>query len=64
MAIEGPKLKYFYYQHLSGDEKLVTEKFHKLLSDITNMDTTDDNEYSVGVRKLLEAKDCFVRAVS
>ena len=54
-------MKYFDYQHLP--EKLA--KVSKPVSDVAHqMDATlpDCAEKTAGLRKLLEAKDCFVRA--
>ena len=54
-------IKYFEYEHLP--EKL--QKISKPISDLARlMENTlpDSSEKSVGMRKLLEAKDCFVRA--
>jgi hypothetical protein len=54
-------LKYFEYEHLPKHLQEVS----KPLCDLArNMDLTLPNcpEKSAGLRKLLEAKDCFVRA--
>jgi len=57
----SPILKYFEYAHLP--ESL--QKVSKPLGDLANeMDEQlpDGPEKSAGLRKLLEAKDCLVRA--
>lgn len=64
MNIEGPSpiLRYFEYRHLP--EKL--QAISKPLCDLAvEMDVKLKNsaEKSAGLRKLLEAKDCLVRAL-
>lgn len=57
----SPIMRYFAYDHLP--EKL--KPTSKAVGDLaTLMDVTlpDGPEKSAGLRKLLEAKDCFVRA--
>lgn len=54
-------IKYFQYEHLPPDLQEVS----KLLGDVANQLEVllpDSAEKSAGMRKLLEAKDCFVRA--
>lgn len=54
-------MKYFEYAHLP--EKL--QKISAPLCEVAQkyeMETPDGPEKSAGLRKLLEAKDCFVRA--
>ena len=56
-----PIMKYFAYSHLP--EKL--QEVSKPIGELAQaMDATlpDGPEKSAGLRKLLEAKDCFVRA--
>jgi len=53
--------KYFTYNHLPEN----LQKISKPIADLAQlMETTlpDGPEKSTGMRKLLEAKDCFVRA--
>jgi len=54
-------LKYFAYKHLPAVLQGVSEPFYALADE---MDATlpDCAEKSAGLRKLLEAKDCMVRA--
>ena len=57
----SPIIKYFDFEHLP--EHL--QEISKVISDVaTVMEKTlpDGAEKSAGLRKLLEAKDCFVRA--
>jgi len=59
--MSSPIIKYFAYEHLP--EKLQTVS--KPIGDLARqMDATlpDGAEKSAGLRKLLEAKDCLVRA--
>ncbi len=61
MPTPSPILRYFGYEHLPEMLKSVSKPF----SDIAHaMDATlpDGAEKSAGLRKLLEAKDCMVRA--
>lgn len=54
-------IKYFVYKHLP--EKL--QEISKPIGDLANQmeeQLPDGPEKSAGMRKLLEAKDCFVRA--
>lgn len=59
--MSAPIMKYFVYGHLPPDLKAVAASVAELASE---MDDTlpDGPEKSAGLRKLLEAKDCFVRA--
>lgn len=55
-------IKYFTYEHLP----LKLQEISKPISDLAHAmeDTLPDGpEKSAGMRKLLEAKDCFVRAM-
>lgn len=56
-----PILKHFAYSHLPPHLQEVSKPIGKLAE---QMDVTviDGPEKSAGLRKLLEAKDCFVRA--
>lgn len=47
---------------LLGRQREIAEKFHTLSIEMLNIIPTDDPELSAGLRKLLEAKDCMVRA--
>ena len=57
-----PLMKYFQYDHLP--EKL--QKISKPVCEIALQmakEISSNDEKTVGLRKLLEAKDCFVRAI-
>jgi len=56
-----PILKYFKYEHLPKNLQLVSKPFCELAEFIDNSHP-DSAEKSAGLRKLLEAKDCIVRA--
>lgn len=57
----SPIMRHFTYSHLPADLQSVSEPMSILA---TLMDDTlpDCAEKSAGLRKILEAKDCFVRA--
>ena len=57
----SPIMKHFMYEHLPECLAAVSRPICELAQ---TMDETlpDDPEKSAGLRKLLEAKDCFVRA--
>lgn len=57
----GNILKYFGYDHLPQGLQLVSKPIHDLAMKMDDM-LPDGPEKSAGLRKLLEAKDCFVRA--
>ena len=54
-------LKYFAYAHLPEHLQKVSKPFGDL-AELMEKELSDSVEKSVGFRKLLEAKDCFVRA--
>lgn len=54
-------LRFFNYTHLPANLREVSEPFHRLAHEIAK-DTPDNAEKTAGLRKLLEAKDCVVRA--
>lgn len=57
-----PILAFFHYKHLTGDRQAISracgEQAAKMIKDLK-----PSAEVSAGLRKLLEAKDCFVRAI-
>jgi len=61
MMMSNPILKYFQYQHLPEHLQEVSRDFCILAQDIDTK-YVDSPEKSAGLRKLLEAKDCIVRA--
>ncbi len=54
-------LKWFEYSHLPADLHVTSKPFHDLAHDIRN-NIAPGPERTVALRKLLEAKDCAVRA--
>lgn len=62
-------LRFFEYEHLPAPQREISKHFHKLAHDLASgMPTAnlgfelDGPELTVALRKLLEAKDCAVRA--
>lgn len=55
-------MQFFEYKHLPEHLKKVSEEFSKLAEKM-DQELPDNPEKSAGLRKLLEAKDCAVRAV-
>lgn len=59
-------LQFFEYKHLPEKLQLVSMSFYNLAHSICTDDTgklPDNSERTMALRKLLEAKDCAVRAV-
>lgn len=54
-------MKYFNYEHLPKHLQEVSKPIGDLANKMNNT-LPDGAEKSAGLRKLLEAKDCFVRA--
>lgn len=53
-------LRHFEFGHLPPNIQHVSAKFHALAHEMANR--FEGPELTVGLRKLLEAKDCMVRA--
>ncbi len=53
--------KYFAYEHLPPHLQEVSKPIGEL-AELMNKTLPDGAEKSAGMRKLLEAKDCFVRS--
>ena len=53
-------MKYFEYEHLPSDLQTVSKRFAELAQHITTFVPSVERE--MALRKLLEAKDCAVRA--
>ncbi len=53
-------LRWFSYEHLDGPMRDISKKCHSLAHSMAG--ELDGTELTVGLRKLLESKDCFVRA--
>lgn len=58
---DNPIMKYFEYAHLPAKLQAVSKPLGDLVAQLY-VDLPDGQEKSAGLRKLLEAKDCFVRA--
>ena len=54
--------KFFDYMHLPTNQQNVSRPFYELAYNLAQMETTHGAELTTGMRKLLEAKDCIVRA--
>jgi hypothetical protein len=61
-AIVDPILHYFAWRHLPGNLQTVSKPFAEL-ADVMVRTLPRNAERSAGLRKLLEAKDCAVRAL-
>jgi hypothetical protein len=61
-------LRHFEYSHLPAELAEVSKMFHDLAHEMVAKlenkanQSRPDSELKAGLRKLLEAKDCFVRA--
>jgi hypothetical protein len=58
---KNPIMKYFAYEHLPTHLQVVSKPIGELAKQMDEM-LPDGSEKSAGLRKLLEAKDCLVRA--
>ena len=54
-------IKYFTHEHLPTKLQVISEPICKL-AEALEANIPDGPEKSAGMRKLLEAKDCFVRS--
>jgi len=63
MNVEGrhPIARYFSYAHLPAHLQAFSKEAHDYASSMVDQ-LPDGPELTAGLRKLLEAKDCFVRA--
>lgn len=59
--MSAPIIKYFSFSHLPEDLQKVSKPIAELAHKMDSI-LPDCAEKSAGLRKLLEAKDCFVRA--
>lgn len=55
-------LKFFEYEHLPNRLQAISRPFHDLAHSMVEDHELDGPELTAGLRKLLEAKDCMVRA--
>lgn len=53
--------RYFEYDHLPPHLQIISKPFHSL-AEFVIKEIPDSPELTAGLRKLLESKDCFVRA--
>jgi hypothetical protein len=53
-------MRFFEYKHLPHHLQLVSQLVYELAEQMDNL--PESAEKTAGMRKLLEAKDCFVRA--
>ena len=54
-------MQFFAYEHLPADLQIVSKPFGALAARL--LELPDNPERTVALRKLLEAKDCAVRAM-
>ena len=59
--MSNPIMQYFSYAHLPLKLQAVSKAICEVAEEMDTM-LPDSDEKSAGLRKLLEAKDCFVRA--
>ena len=59
--MDDPMLQFFAYEHLPTDLQTISRPFGEL-ANLMVATLPRDPERTVGLRKLLEAKDCEVRA--
>ena len=59
--MENIIMKYFEYDHLPAHLQKVSKPFGEMAA-LMNRELPDGAEKSAGLRKLLESKDCMVRA--
>lgn len=57
-----PILKYFNFEHLPAHLQAVSKPIGELARQL-DAELPDGPEKTAGLRKLLEAKDCFVRSL-
>lgn len=55
-------LRHFKYKHLPGHLQAISFRFHSLAHGLVELPDLDGPELTMALRKLLEAKDCAVRA--
>ena len=57
----NPIMQYFEYKHLPENLQKVSKPFHELAT-VLEASLPNGPEKTAGLRKLLESKDCMVRA--
>lgn len=58
----SPIMQYFKYKHLTNEDLVKVSSMICNVAEWMDENIVDSAEKSAGLRKLLEAKDCFVRA--
>ena len=58
---DEPMLQFFKYEHLKPELQIISKSFCELAEEVVN-NLPRNPERTVALRKLLEAKDCAVRA--
>lgn len=58
----SPIMQYFKYKHLTNDDLIKVSSMICSTAEWMDENIPNSAEKSAGLRKLLEAKDCFVRA--
>ena len=61
-VLPSPIMQYFKYKHLTNDDLIKVSRIICSTAEWMDENIVDSAEKSAGLRKLLEAKDCFVRA--
>jgi hypothetical protein len=56
------KEKYFAYDHLPAHLQPVSKVFADAAEQLLELVPADNDQLTLGLQKLIEAKDCFVRA--
>lgn len=62
LVLKYPILKFFAYEHLPQKLQASSRPFAELAFAMAAAQPSSNAETAAGLRKLLEAKDCFVRA--
>jgi hypothetical protein len=55
-------IRFFEFAHLPESLQIISRPFYELACDVDQSSAPDNPEKHVALRKLLEAKDCAVRA--
>jgi NAD(P)H-dependent FMN reductase len=59
----NPILRFFEYKHLPEKLQAISKPFGELAKNIDQLEASSQEEKEMALRKLLEAKDCAVRAI-
>jgi len=55
-------MQFFEYEHLPDHLQVISKPFHELACKLDHHNAPKNQEMTAALRKLLEAKDCAVRA--